>query len=267
MIGKAEQVLLTVAIGALFAAVLLANAENASNPCVPIYGYKVISIYPHDTEAFTEGLIYDKGVLYESTGREGESTLRRVNISTGRVLSETSLPDSLFGEGIAIWKDLVIQLTWQSGTGFVYGKENLSMIKSFTYNTEGWGITTDGKHLIMGDGTDTLYLLDPVDFGVVGQIKVKYNGRPLRGLNELEYINGMIYANIYPTDRIAIISPEDGNVKGLVNLQGLLNGTARRNADVLNGIAYDPDGSRLFVTGKLWPSLFEIKLVDKGNCS
>lgn len=149
----------------------------------------------------------------------------------------------------------------------MYDKDNFSQVGSFTYNTEGWGITTDGKHLIMSDGTDTLYFLDPETFKVVGQVRVRDNGKPVFYLNELEYIKGMVYANIWSTDNIAIISPEDGEVKGLINLHGLLSDKDRRDTDVLNGIAYDPQGDRLFVTGKLWPSLFEIKLVDKGNCS
>ncbi|MGA9099157.1 MAG: glutaminyl-peptide cyclotransferase [Methanotrichaceae archaeon] len=264
MIGKLQQVLLIVAV---FSMVFSVTAENASDVCVPIYGYKIINTYPHDTGAFTEGLVYDKGMLYESTGLYGKSTLRKVDLETGKVLDEIVLPDSLFGEGITIWKDRIIQLTWQSGTGLVYDKDNLSMIDSFTYNTEGWGLTSDSKHLIMSDGTDTLYFLDPETFKMVGQIKVKNNGNPVNDLNELEYIKGMVYANVWLTDKIAIISPENGEVKAWIDLQGLLSEKARRNADVLNGIAYDSEGDRLFVTGKLWPSLFEIKLVDKGNCS
>ncbi len=266
MIGKLLRVLL---IAAVFAVVLsvTAEAENASNFCVPTYGYKIINTYPHDTGAFTEGLVYDKGILYESTGLDGKSTLRKVDIKTGKVLEEVSLPDSFFGEGITVRNDHIIQLTWQSGTGLVYDKDNLSLVDSFTYNTEGWGLTTDGKHLIMSDGTDTLYFLDPGTFNVVGQIKVTDNGKPVNDLNELEYIKGMVYANVWLTDKIAIISPGNGEVKAWVDLQGLLSEKVRENTDVLNGIAYDSTGDRLFVTGKLWPSLFEIKLTNEGNCS
>lgn len=264
MIGKLQQVLL---IAAMFAVLLPVTAENASVICVPIYGYKIINTYPHDKSAFTEGLVYTKGIIYEGTGLDGKSTLRKVDLNTGKVLEEISLSDSFFGEGITIWKDRIIQLTWRSGTGLVYDKDNLTLANTFTYNTEGWGITSDGKHLIMSDGTDALYFLDPETFKVVGQIKVKYNGKPVNDLNELEYVKGMVYANVWTADRIAIISPENGEVRAWIDLQGLLSKKESRNVDVLNGIAYDSEDDRLFVTGKLWPSLFEIKLLDEGNCS
>ncbi|MFB3763931.1 MAG: glutaminyl-peptide cyclotransferase [Methanotrichaceae archaeon] len=266
MTGKIQWILLIAAVSTA-GLLVTAEAENASDTCVPVYGYKIINNYPHDIGAFTEGLVYDNGTLYEGTGLDGKSTLRKVDLKTGKVLAEISLPDSFFGEGITVWKDRIIQLTWKSGTGLVYYKDNLSLADSFTYNTEGWGITSDGEHLIMSIGTDTLYILDPETFKAVGQIKVRYNSKPLSGLNELEYIKGMVYANIWPTDNIAVISPKNGAVKSWIDLKGLLSAKDRKNTDVLNGIAYDPEGDRLFVTGKLWPRLFEIKLTDGGNCS
>ena len=209
----------------LFAALLFAT-QGSSNiveaDTVPVFGYQVVNAYPHSSLAFTQGLVYDDGVLYEGTGLYGLSTLRRVDLETGRVLKQTNLESSLFGEGVALWKDRIIQLTWQSGLGLVYGKENLTGIGNFSYQTEGWGITSDNKSLIMSDGTDILHILDPESFAEKGQINVTANGRPLQGLNELEYIKGQIYANVWPTNWIAIISPESGEVKAKINLQGIL---------------------------------------------
>lgn len=230
---------------------------------IPIYGYKVIQTYHHDPSAFTQGLVYDGGVLYEGTGEYGQSTLRRVSLENGSVLQQTKLENSLFGEGVAVWKDRLIQLTWQSGLGLVYGKENLTEIGRFSYRTEGWGLTSDGRQLIMSDGTETLHFLDPETYQERGRMLVKYNGSPVVGLNELEYINGRIYANLWPTNWIAIISPETGDVIGAVDLGGILPKRDARGVDVLNGIAYDSEGGRLFVTGKLWPKLFQIDLVSR----
>jgi glutamine cyclotransferase len=243
-------------------------AEAVSNSSefssIPVYGYKIINTYPHDGSAFTQGLVYADGVLYEGTGQYGRSTLRRVDLNTGRILKQTSLADTLFGEGVAIWKDRLIQLTWQSGLGLVYGKDNLTQISEFSYPTEGWGITSDGKRLIMSDGTNKLHFLDAETFAEQRQLSVTADGVAVQGLNELEYIKGKIYANMWPTDWIVIISPDTGEVNGCVNLQGILqriNGQEGHNVDVLNGIAYDASGDRLFVTGKLWPNLFEIELI------
>jgi glutamine cyclotransferase len=245
------------------------GAGSINTSAIPVYGYRIIHSYPHDSAAFTQGLVYYEGGLYEGTGGYGHSSLRRVDLVTGRVQKESRLPDALFGEGVAIWKDLLIQLTWRSGIGLVYGKENLTCIGDFSYPTEGWGITTDGQRLIMGDGTGTLRFLDPRTFAEQERIVARINGEPLDGLNELEYVRGDFYANLWPTDLIAIISPDTGNVKGLVDMRGLLqeNGGLKngQQADVLNGIAYDPDGDRLFVTGKLWPRLFEIEIAAKDS--
>jgi glutamine cyclotransferase len=227
------------------------------------YGYKVINVYPHDRSAFTEGLVYDGGVLYEGTGNYGSSTLRRVDLETGLVQKQISLPNEFFGEGIAVWDNRLVQLTWKSKVGLVYDKESLNKTGNFTYQTQGWGITSNGKRLIMSDGSDHLYFLDPETFQVLGQIEVRDGETAIRGINELEYIQGEIYANIWPTNRIAIISPETGIVRAWIDLTGLLPEPDRAGVDVLNGIAYDAKGDRLFVTGKYWPSLFEIDLVAK----
>jgi glutaminyl-peptide cyclotransferase len=241
------------------------NSLNAT--AIPIFGYEVVNAYPHDPSAFTQGLVYEDGVIYEGTGLNGQSTLRRVDPETGRVLQQTSLASTFFGEGIAIWKDRLIQLTWRSDLGFVYGKENLTRIENFSYQTEGWGLTSDGKRLIMSDGTETLYFLDPSTFTKEGEIRVTAKGEPVKGLNELEYIKGKIYANMWPSNWIAIISPDTGLVVGAINLKGLLqeSDTQGHKLDVLNGIAYDAKTDRLFVTGKWWPKLFEIKLVNEGK--
>ena len=217
------------------------SSLNAAS--IPVFGYEVVNTYPHDPSAFTQGLVYDDGVLYEGTGLNGQSTLRRVDVATGGVLQQTNISREFFGEGIAIWKDRLIQLTWQSNLGFVYGKENLTRIGNFSYPTEGWGLTSDGKRLIMSDGTETLYFLDPVTFARVGEIRVTAKGEPVKGLNELEYINGKIYANMWPSNWIAIISPDNGSVMGAINLQGILKKSdiQGHKVDVLNGIAYDAE--------------------------
>lgn len=248
---------------------LLADADGAASlnndqtQTGLIYGFKVVNVYPHDKSAFTQGLVFDGGVLYEGTGQYERSTLRKVDLETGAVQKEISLPDWIFGEGIAVYKDHIIQLTWRSGVGFVYDKESFAQTGNFTYQTEGWGLTSDGSNLIMSDGSDALYFLDPETFQVQKQLHVRYKGEPVNMLNELEYIKGEIYANVWTTNGIAIISPETGEVDAWIDLGGLLPEKDREGANVLNGIAYDPLGDRLFVTGKLWPKLFEIDLVEK----
>ncbi len=231
-------------------------SDSGKSSSIPVYGYKIINTYPHESSAFTQGLVYDQGVLYEGTGQYGGSTLRRVDLETGSVLKQIVLDDKLFGEGVAVWKDRLIQLTWQSGLGLVYDKKNLTRIREFSYLTEGWGITSDGKRLIMSDGTNTLHFLDAETFEEQGQMRGHGRWRAGSRLNELEYIKGEIYANMWPTDWIVIISPDTGEVKGSVNLQGILQQVDNQDdhkVDVLNGIAYDASGDRLFVTGKLWP--------------
>jgi glutaminyl-peptide cyclotransferase len=229
---------------------------------VPAYSYRVVNTFPHDTGAFTEGLVFDNGVLYEGTGLYGESSIRKVDLATGAVTQIYNLPIKYYGEGITIFKDKIIQLTLESNAGFVYNKDSFDLLREFSYPTQGWGITHDDKHLIMSDGTSTLYLLDPENYTTVGRIEVRDKGVPLEMINELEYVEGKIYANIWKTDNIAIIDPESGHVTGWINLSGLLSkGDYGPYTDVLNGIAYDANTGRLFVSGKLWPKLFEIKLV------
>jgi glutamine cyclotransferase len=232
------------------------------SPEPDFYSYKIVNTFAHDPNAFTQGLIWDNGYLYEGTGLAGRSTLRKVELETGKVVQSINLPVKYFGEGITIFKDKIIQLTYLSNVGFVYDKDTFELLREFTYPNEGWGITHDGKRLIMSDGTPTLYFLDPQTFEKVSSVDVYYKNNLLWDLNELEFIDDRIYANIWQTDRIAIIEPKTGQVTGLVELGGLLAGPDRtRKADVLNGIAYDPINCRLFVTGKFWPKLFEIKLV------
>lgn len=231
-------------------------------PIIPVYRYRILNTYPHDPNAFTQGLVFDSGVFYEGTGLRGHSTLRKVDLATGKVLKIRHLPKHLFGEGITVFGEKLVQLTWQSRLGFVYDKQSFEMLREFTYLTEGWGLTHDGERLIMSDGSSILHYLDAQTFEEVGQINVcEPPGKRIR-LNELEYIRGEIFANVWPTDYIARISLETGKVLGWIDLKGLLNPQDRlRQVDVLNGIAYDDADHRLFVTGKLWPRVFEIELV------
>ncbi len=230
---------------------------------IPVYGYEVVNTYPHDTGAFTQGLVFDNGTLYESTGIKGRSAVRKVDLKTGKVLKSYNLPDKYFGEGIAIVGSRIVQLTWRSRKGFVYDKNTFDVVQSFNYPTEGWGITYDGRNLIMSDGSATLYFLNPDSFNEVGRLEVYDNKGAVSRLNELEYVNGEIMANVWGTDRIAKIDPGTGRVTAWIELNGLLRADERKNRDVLNGIAYDPGTNRLFVTGKLWPRIFEIKLVPE----
>jgi glutamine cyclotransferase len=204
--------------------------------------------------------MFEDGFLYESTGLYGSSTLRRVDLENGTVLQSHALPDAYFGEGITIVNDTIIQLTWENHTGFVYDKHSFKLLREFSYLTEGWGITYNGSQLIMSDGTANLYFLDPVTFQKVGQVEVN-DTSPVTMLNELEYINGKVYANVWQQEKIAIINPQTGRVEGWINLSGIENLQNQDVNNVLNGIAYDANGNRLFVTGKRWPQLFEIKLV------
>lgn len=223
------------------------------------YTYTVVNMFPHDQTAFTQGLVFDDGSLYEGTGLLRQSTLRRVDLETGNIAQIYELPDDLFGEGITIFGNKIIQLTWQNHIGFVYDKNSFDLLQEFTYSTEGWGITHDGTNLIMSDGTANLYFLDPKTFQIIGQVEV-HDEMPVEKLNELEYIDGIVYANIWLTEKIAIINPETGKVTGWINLEGL-KAAEHPAADVLNGIAYDQKNERLFVTGKRWSKIFEIELV------
>ena len=224
------------------------------------YTFSVVNVYPHDTNAFTEGLVSENGFLYESTGLYGNSSLRRVDLETGKVLQVRTLQAQYFGEGITIVGDEIVQLTWQSHVGFVYDKATLSLLREFEYPTEGWGLTYDGKRLIMSDGTSNLYFMDPVTFKRIGQVVV-HNTGPVTELNELEYIKGAVYANIWKQKKIAVINPQTGQVTAWIDLTGIQDSRNQNPNNVLNGIAYDTNGDRLFVTGKMWPHIFEIKLI------
>ncbi|MCP4715704.1 MAG: glutaminyl-peptide cyclotransferase [Deltaproteobacteria bacterium] len=225
------------------------------------YSYEVIAEYPHDPDAFTQGLVFYDGHLYESTGLRGSSSIRKVDPTTGTVLQQHDLEDRYFGEGLTISDERIIQLTWTSCTGFVYDRETFDLQKQFSYNGEGWGLTHDGTHLIMSDGSAKLTFLDPVTFAPVASRTVHDAAVPVLRLNELEYVNGEVWANVWQTDRIVRIDPATGRVTGWIDLAGILQNS--QNADVLNGIAYDTEQDRIFVTGKLWPSLFEIRVVQK----
>ncbi|MFH1570487.1 MAG: glutaminyl-peptide cyclotransferase [Gemmatimonadota bacterium] len=234
---------------------------NSDSVGVPTYTYRVANIYPHDPEAFTQGLVYAGGRLYEGTGLYGQSSLREVELETGRVLRERRLEAAYFGEGIALVSDRVFQLTYRSRRGFVYRLDDFATLADFGYTTEGWGLAWDGQRLIMSDGSASLSFRDPGSFAETGRVEVRYSGGDLRNLNELECIGGEVWANIWQTDLIARIAPQTGQVVAWVDLAGLLTASERSRADVLNGIAADAATGRIFVTGKLWPWLFEIEPV------
>jgi len=228
----------------------------------PVYGYRVVREYPHDPSAFTQGLVYVDGHLYESTGLEGASSLRQVDLETGKVIRRRSLGPNEFGEGLTDWGGRLLQLTWTGMRGFIYERASLAVSGTFRYAGEGWGLTHDGRRLILSDGTAALRFLDPETFREIGRLPVHDEGRAVPRLNELEYVRGEVYANVWQSDRVARISPETGAVLGWIDLTGLLGtADARHPVDVLNGIAYDPGRERLFVTGKWWPKLFEIIIV------
>jgi glutaminyl-peptide cyclotransferase len=245
--------------------VLMVMAFQATSTSVPTLGYRIIRVYPHDRDAFTQGLQYLDGVLYEGTGLVGRSSIRRVAVDTGRVEQKRNVPAPYFGEGITVWKNDLIELTWQSHVAFVYDRATFAPKKQFSYPGEGWGLTHDGTNLIMSDGTDELRVLDPVTFAEKRRIKVTAAGVPLRNLNEIEVVKGEIFANVWQTDYLARISPATGKVSAYVDLRGLLTPEERAGTDVLNGVAYDAEHDRLFITGKLWPKLFEIKVIESGK--
>jgi glutamine cyclotransferase len=257
-----------------------ARADSNQPPAPPEainYQYKVIRTYPHDRQSFTQGLVYVDGLIYEGTGLYGRSAILRWDLKTGNVLKRLRLPDKYFGEGITLFDDKLIELTWKSNVGFVYSKDTFTLRGQFHYPTQGWGITHDGKRLILSDGSATLRFLDPNTYAETGRLEVVDRGRPVRGLNELEYVpappagepntpspapGACIYANIWPTDRIVVICPQTGRVTGWLNLAGLY--PASRHSDaVLNGIAWLPETRHLLVTGKLWPKLYEIEPIPE----
>lgn len=237
------------------------NRALISTSGTTLHSIRVVNVYPHDPAAFTQGLAFHKGYIYEGTGISGQSGIRKVELKTGRVLKSQGLPAEHFGEGITICRNKLIQLTWQSHTGFVYDLQSFRLLQTFSYPTEGWGITCDGDHLVMSDGTAILRFLDVRTYKIVKQIEVRDRGNILPNINELEFIKGEIYANVWGTGYIVRISPQTGQVLGWIDLRDLYRYVGvGRNIDVLNGIAYDAKGDRLFVTGKYWPNLFEIRL-------
>lgn len=262
------------------------RADEPAGPTVRRYSYRVVQSYPHDRRSFTQGLVYENGFLYEGTGLYGQSTLTKRDLKTGQALKTTHLAKRHFGEGVAIWGDKIIQLTWRNKTGFVYRKDTFTLLREFTYPTEGWGITHDGTRLIYSDGTATLRFLDPNTFTETGRIEVRDQGRPVRGLNELEFVpaprakedrgqdardteaspaagsTGSIFANVWPTDEIVIIDPKTGRVTGRLDLSNLYP-RPDDTEDVLNGVAWLPETGHLLVTGKLWPKLYEIELTEE----
>jgi glutaminyl-peptide cyclotransferase len=252
------------AVGCLIAQTPPKKATTKASGKVPVYGYQVVHAYPHDRGAFTEGLEFHGGFLYESTGLNRRSSLRKVRLETGEVVQRIPISDEYFGEGITIIGDHIVQLTYQTQVGFVFGLNDFHLQRQFTYKGEGWSLTHNATNIYMDDGTDEIRVWDPQTLAERRRIKVRDNGRPVANLNELEWVEGELYANIWQTDTIARISPVTGDVTGWIDLTGLLSPMYRnRSEDVLNGIAYDAANKRLFVTGKLWPNLFEIRLVPK----
>ena len=258
-------VLAALALGSPFMVTTSSSQERSFvNQSAPTHGYEVVRVYPHDRNAFTQGLTYVDGFLYESTGVNGRSTLRKVELETGRVLRQTALSPEHFGEGLTSRGPDLVQLTWTSSLGFLYDRMNFQVKRTFNYSGNGWGITHDGKRFIMSDGTATLRFLDATTFRETGRLTVREGATPVTQLNELETVRGELYANVWKTDRIARIALQTGQVLGWIDLRGLLSEADRATGvDVLNGIAYDERNDRLFVTGKLWPKLFEIKLVPR----
>lgn len=241
-----------------------ADGPRKAGEPVPVYTYEIKNTYPHDRAAFTQGLIFRDGYLWESTGQYGSSSLRQVELTTGRVLRSVPVAREFFAEGMTVFNGKVYQLTWQEKRAFVYDAKDFRRIGEFKYEGEGWGLTHDGESLVMSDGTSTLRFLDPETFAVRRAVRVADGARPVAQLNELEYVRGEIFANVWQEDRVARIDPKTGHVTGWINLRGILPARdAHGDEDVLNGIAYDEAGDRLFVTGKLWPKLFEIRLIKK----
>jgi glutamine cyclotransferase len=226
--------------------------------------YRIVHTYPHDPHAFTQGLVFVSGSLYESTGLNGKSSLRMVDLETGRVVQSQPVDSKYFAEGLTAWGSTLVQLTWESHVAFIYDRFSFRMLRTFSYSGEGWGLTQDGKSLILSDGSDSLRFFDPATFREVRRVNVKDHGKPVDEINELEFVHGEIYADIWHSNRIARIAPGTGKVLGWIDLKGLLADSERATPEaVLNGIAYDSVHDRLFVTGKLWPKLFEIRVVPE----
>lgn len=257
--------LVVLGVAAALARLGAASPQVRAGASAPVFGYKVQHTYPHDREAYTQGLELAGGILFEGTGLNGRSSIRRVTLETGKVLKSRAIADTHFGEGITVWKNRLIELTWRSQVAFVYDRLSFEPRGSFQYAGEGWGLTHDASSLIMSDGTAELRFLDPETFKERRRITVTDAGRPVAQLNELEYVKGQVLANVWMTDRIARIDPQSGAVLSWIDMAGLLSPAERTNTDaVLNGIAYDSARDRLYVTGKLWPKLFEITVVRRG---
>jgi len=250
---------------AVHAAAPQAAAKAAKPAASPVteYGYKVVKSYAHDRRSFTQGFEFRAGVIYESTGREGMSWIRRWKLDTGEVLQQVDLSPEFFGEGITVLNERITQLTYKTEVGFVYDQASFKQLRKFNYPGEGWGLTNDGQRIFMSDGSAQIRTWDANTLKETGRITVKDGAKEVEALNELEYIRGEIWANIWLTDKIVRFSPKDGRVTGWIDLAGILTPAERTGADVLNGIAFDSIGDRIFVTGKLWPKVFEIKLVPK----
>lgn len=249
----------------LFPLLMAAALPALAAAAIPVYDFTVVRSYPHDPQAFTEGLIYQDGVLYESTGLNGKSSIRKVKLETGQVMQSKDIPPQYFGEGLTSMNGKLYGLTWQTNTGFVFDQSTFETQRQFYYPGEGWGLTHNGQGLIMSDGSSVLRFLDPETFKEQRRIQVTADGKPVDQLNELEWVEGEIYANIWHSDLIARIDPASGKVLGWIDLAKLYpqHGKTASSEDVLNGIAYDPAGKRLFVTGKMWPRLYEIRLAPR----
>jgi glutaminyl-peptide cyclotransferase len=243
------------------------QAKRAPAPAAPKkYGYRVVNTYPHDPTAFIQGLEFREGALYEGTGQTGRSSLRKVDLRTGKVIQQVPLQPKYFGEGITVLNRQIVQLTWITHIGFIYDQSTFRLMRDFNYTGEGWGLANDGTQIYMSDGTPDIRILDPTTLAENRRITVRDSGVPVKMLNELEYVRGELYSNVWQTDRIARISLKDGHVIGWIDMTGILSPEERMKAGpdgVLNGIAFDQLGNRLFVTGKLWPKLFEIQVIEK----
>ncbi len=260
--GGGKQVIVFSRVLLLLLACAVLPGLSAEPAHVPWYGFAVVNVYPHSRRAFTQGLEFRNGVLYESTGLEGRSSLRKEELESGKLLHEIDLPPQYFGEGITVLGARIVQITWQTHAGFIYDRSSFTLLKQFTYPGEGWGLTNDGRHIYFSDGSSQIRCLNGETLKEERRISVHEGGRAIDQLNELEWVRGEIFANVWQTDRIARISPVDGRILGWIDLAGLLPKEDKaQDTDVLNGIAYDSQHGRLFVTGKLWPKLFEIRLV------
>lgn len=260
MKSQYNRLLLTLLFSGLIIGLFAQSAPTFSSEQIE---FEVLRTFPHDNTAFTQGLIYHNNILYEGTGQRGASSLRKVNLENGVVLQMHPLEDQFFGEGVTILNNRIYQLTWESNVGFIYDLESFALLEQIYYPTEGWGLTTDGESLILSDGSEKLFWYDPESFSEISSLVVRDKGNPVKGLNELEYIDGRIYANVYPTDYIIRIDAKSGDVTGWLDCSNLLTPSERRRTDVLNGIAFNPDNGHLYLTGKYWPLLYEVRLHNK----